>query len=69
VIRTIFRTIATLNRELGLTILLVEQNARQALRIAHRGYVLQNGTVVLEGNGQDLLNDPQVRAAYLDAAA
>jgi len=49
--------------------LLVEQNARQALRVAHRGYVLQNGAVVLEGSGQDLLNDPQVRAAYLDAAA
>ncbi|WP_144735690.1 ABC transporter ATP-binding protein [Extensimonas perlucida] len=69
VIRTIFHTITTLNRELGLTILLVEQNARQALRIAHRGYVLQNGAVVLEGSGQGLLDDPQIRAAYLDAAA
>ncbi|WP_028874357.1 ABC transporter ATP-binding protein [Tepidiphilus margaritifer] len=69
VIRTIFRTIVALNREHGLTILLVEQNARQALKIAHRGYVLQNGRIVLEGSGAALLADPQVRAAYLDAAS
>ncbi|MBI5781694.1 MAG: ABC transporter ATP-binding protein [Rhodocyclales bacterium] len=69
VIRTIFRTIVALNREHGLTILLVEQNARQALKIAHRGYVLQNGRIVLEGSGAALLTDPQVRAAYLDAAS
>ena len=69
VIRTIFRTIVALNREHGLTILLVEQNARQALKIAHRGYVLQNGRIVLEGSGAALLTDPQVRAAYLDAVS
>ena len=69
VIRTIFRTIVALNREHGLTILLVEQNARQALKIARRGYVLQNGRIVLEGSGAALLTDPQVRAAYLDAAS
>ena len=49
----------------GITVLLVEQNASAALAIADRGYVMETGRVVLEGAGQDLLNDPKVRAAYL----
>lgn len=49
----------------GTTILLVEQNALEALQIAHRAYVLEVGKIVLEGKGQDLLNNPAVRAAYL----
>ncbi|MGD9592145.1 MAG: ABC transporter ATP-binding protein [Candidatus Berkiella sp.] len=50
---------------LGTTILLVEQNAHIALKLAHRGYVLMNGKITLEGSGQDLLNNPQVQSAYL----
>ena len=50
----------------GLTILLVEQNAYQALKIAHRGYVLATGRVVLEGGGGELLANPEIRAAYLE---
>jgi branched-chain amino acid transport system ATP-binding protein len=49
----------------GLTILLVEQNVRHALGLAHRGYVLENGRVVLEGRGQDLLADERLKKAYL----
>jgi len=60
----IFKTIREINKE-GVTVLLVEQNARAALRLSHRGYVLENGTVALEGNGEDLLNNEQVRRAYL----
>lgn len=52
-------------KERGMTILLVEQNARAALQIADRGYVLENGRVVLEGNGSDLLADQDVKRAYL----
>ena len=60
----IFKTIREINRE-GVTVLLVEQNARAALRLSHRGYVLENGAVALEGEGEDLLNNEQVRRAYL----
>jgi branched-chain amino acid transport system ATP-binding protein len=60
----IFKTIREINKE-GVTVLLVEQNARAALRLSHRGYVLENGTVALEGEGEDLLNNEQVRRAYL----
>ena len=49
-----------------MTILLVEQNAYQALKIAHRGYVLATGRVVLEGTGAELLANPEIRAAYLE---
>ena len=65
VVRQIFGTIASLNRERGTTILLVEQNAHLALRAAHRGYVLETGRVVLRGSGAELLADPAVRSAYL----
>jgi branched-chain amino acid transport system ATP-binding protein len=63
-VEQIFAIIEDINRQ-GTTILLVEQNAHMALRIAHRGYVLQNGSVVLEDSGANLLASPEVRGAYL----
>ncbi len=57
-----------LNRRTGLTILLVEQNAYQALRLAHRGYVLVNGAITMAGRGTELLARPEIRAAYLEGA-
>ena len=66
-IRRVFEIIRELNRDHGMTILLVEQNAHHALRVAHRGYVLQHGEVVLSGSGAELLASPEVRAAYLEA--
>jgi branched-chain amino acid transport system ATP-binding protein len=68
VVRLIFGAIRDLNREFGLTVLLVEQNAYQALRLAHRGYVLVNGTITMAGSGADLLARPEIRAAYLEGA-
>ncbi|KPC51906.1 ABC transporter ATP-binding protein [Amantichitinum ursilacus] len=67
-IKLIFRTIEALNKE-GMTILLVEQNAHHALKVAHRGYVLQHGGIVLTGTGKELLASPEVRAAYLEGGA
>ena len=64
IIRDIFNTIRAL-RETGLTILLVEQMANQALGVADRAYVLETGRITLQGKGSDILNDPKVRAAYL----
>ena len=64
IIADIFRTIRSL-RDSGLTILLVEQMARQALAVADRAYVLETGRVTAQGSGSELLNDPKVRAAYL----
>ena len=64
IIVEIFRSIRAL-RDQGLTILLVEQMANQALAVADRGYVLETGRITAEGRGRDLLEDPQVRAAYL----
>jgi branched-chain amino acid transport system ATP-binding protein len=64
VVQEIFRIIAEINRA-GTTILLVEQNTRQALALAQRGYVLENGRVVLVGRGRELLDDEHVRRAYL----
>ncbi len=63
-VEQIFQVIRELNAR-GMTILLVEQNARKALKVAQRGYVLQNGEVALSGSGEKLLNDPMVIAAYL----
>jgi branched-chain amino acid transport system ATP-binding protein len=65
-VKQIFQSIVEINREQGLTILLVEQNAYQALKIAHRGYVLATGRLVLEGSGAELLANPEIRAAYLE---
>jgi branched-chain amino acid transport system ATP-binding protein len=64
VVQEIFRTLVSINRT-GLTILLVEQNVRQALRIARQAYVLETGRIVLQGSGRALLDDPKVQAAYL----
>ena len=64
IVETIFNVIRTLNQQ-GTTILLVEQNARMALKTAHRGYVLETGSVTIEGSGADLLADARVQAAYL----
>ena len=66
IIADIFRTIRAL-RDAGLTILLVEQMANQALAVADRAYVLETGRVTAQGSGRELLNDPTVRAAYLGA--
>lgn len=68
-IRKVFDVIQQLNKEYRMTILLVEQNAHHALRIAHRGYVLQHGEIVLDGTGKALLNNPQIRAAYLEGGS
>jgi branched-chain amino acid transport system ATP-binding protein len=63
-IRQIFAIISEINAQ-GTTVLLVEQNAAQALRRAHRAYVLETGMIVKEGVGRELLDDASVRAAYL----
>jgi branched-chain amino acid transport system ATP-binding protein len=65
VIQEIFGVIGTLRREKGTTILLVEQNARAALKMADRGYVLETGKVILEGDTADLLENKEVQRAYL----
>ncbi len=65
-IKKIFQTIRDLNRDHGMTILLVEQNAHHALRVAHRGYVLQHGHIILAGTGRELLASSEVRSAYLE---
>ena len=63
-VQQIFQIIREINAQ-GMTILLVEQNAQAALQVAHRGYVLETGTIVLSGKAGDLLADPQVAEAYL----
>jgi branched-chain amino acid transport system ATP-binding protein len=64
VVQTIFDTIGDINSQ-GTTILLVEQNAAQALSLAHRGYVIETGRIVLEDEAGSLLENEQVRKAYL----
>lgn len=64
--KQIFEVIRELNEQEGLTVFLVEQNAYHALQLAHRGYVLVNGVVTLEGTGKELLDRPEVRTAYLE---
>jgi branched-chain amino acid transport system ATP-binding protein len=66
IVQGIFRTLREINGK-GLTIFLVEQNVRQALKIAQRGYVLENGEIALSGNGRELLDNPRVLEAYLGA--
>lgn len=63
-VRQVFETVKAINAQ-GITVLLVEQNVFHALSISVRGYVLENGSVVLEGRGRELLNNPQIREAYL----
>jgi branched-chain amino acid transport system ATP-binding protein len=67
-VEEIFLTIARLRDE-GMTILLVEQNVQQALRLAEMGYVLENGRITLEGRASELLNNPEVQSAYLGITA
>jgi branched-chain amino acid transport system ATP-binding protein len=65
IINEIFKELAAINRTLGMTILIVEQNARKALLLSNRAYVLQTGTIIMEGNSEDLLNNPEIEGAYL----
>lgn len=65
VVQEIFRVIASLSREQKTTVLLVEQNARAALKMAGRGYVLETGHMILEGTAAELLNNKDVQRAYL----
>jgi branched-chain amino acid transport system ATP-binding protein len=66
VVKQIFDVLRELNRNEGLTVFLVEQNAFHALKLADRGYVMVNGRLTLAGSGRELLANPQVRAAYLE---
>ncbi|MFY9289191.1 MAG: ABC transporter ATP-binding protein [Methylorubrum rhodinum] len=66
VVKQIFSAISALNREEGMTIFLVEQNAYHALKLAHRGSVLVNGRITLSGPARALLDDPSIKAAYLE---
>jgi branched-chain amino acid transport system ATP-binding protein len=68
IVQNVFQTIKRINREQGTTVLLVEQNARQSLAIAHRGYILEAGKVVLQNEAQSLLNDTKVQEAYLGSS-
>ena len=66
IVKQIFGVIADLNKTQGLTVFLVEQNAFHALKLAHRGYVMVNGKITMQGSGKELLARPEVRAAYLE---
>ena len=65
-VNQIFSSIKNINKEKKVTVFPVEQNAKKALELADRGYVLVNGKISLEGQGKDLLNNPDVQAAYLE---
>ncbi len=67
-VQKVFETIVTISRE-GVTILLIEQNAKLALEVSRRGYVMESGEITLKGDAASLLHDPKVRAAYLGEAA
>ncbi len=66
VTKQLFENIRAINREQGMTILLVEQNAFRALKLAHRAHIMVNGRIELSGSGGELLDNPAVRAAYLE---
>lgn len=66
IVKQIFAVIGEINAGQGVTVLLVEQNAFHALRLAHRGYVMVNGMITMSGTGAELLADKEVRAAYLE---
>ena len=66
IVKQIFTIIKELNEQDGMTVFLVEQNAYHALRLAHRGYVMVTGNITMSGSGKELLENPQVRAAYLE---
>ncbi len=65
IINEIFKELTKINRTLGMTILIVEQNARKALMLSHRAYVLQTGKITMEGKSKDLLHNPEIEEAYL----
>ena len=67
-VQKVFETVLTVSRE-GVTILLIEQNAKLALELSGRGYVMESGEITLQGEAKQLLSDPKVRAAYLGEAA
>jgi branched-chain amino acid transport system ATP-binding protein len=67
-VKTIFEKISEINKELGVTILLVEQNANLALRVADYGYVMETGKIILEGPASDLAANPEIKKAYLGGA-
>jgi branched-chain amino acid transport system ATP-binding protein len=66
IVKQIFRVIREVNERDRVTVFLVEQNAFHALRLAHRGYVMMNGKIALSGTGRELLDNAEVRAAYLE---
>jgi branched-chain amino acid transport system ATP-binding protein len=66
VVSQIFEALRAINRDQGMTIFLVEQNAHHALKLAHRGYVMVNGRITITGTGADLLANSDVKAAYLE---
>jgi len=65
IINEIFKELIVVNRELGMTILIVEQNAKKALLLSHRAYVLQTGKIIMTGDSKELLNNPEIEEAYL----
>ncbi len=67
-VKSIFQAIRRINEEEDVTVFLVEQNAFHALRLAHRGYVMVNGTIAMAGTGAELLASPEIRNAYLEGA-
>jgi branched-chain amino acid transport system ATP-binding protein len=67
-VQKVFETVMAVSRE-GVTILLIEQNAKLALEVSHRGYVMESGLITLSGDAKALLHDPKVRAAYLGVGA
>ncbi len=68
VVKQIFEVIGDIRRRHGTTVFLVEQNAYHALRLADRGYVMVNGTIAMTGAGRELLDNPEIQAAYLEGA-
>jgi branched-chain amino acid transport system ATP-binding protein len=65
IVQNIYKTLKEINQSLNMTILIVEQNVRLALEIAHKGYVIENGRIVGQGPAQELLNSEEVKNAYL----
>jgi branched-chain amino acid transport system ATP-binding protein len=68
VVISVFECVKAINGQ-GIPVLLVEQNVVQSLKISHRGYIMENGRIVLSGSGGDLLNDPHTKASYLSSAS
>jgi branched-chain amino acid transport system ATP-binding protein len=66
IVKQLFAVIKEINEQQGVTIFLVEQNAYHALRLAHRGYVMATGEVIMAGTGAELLANPRIHAAYLE---